>query len=61
MPKSLPVTVDVTNLPLFKVLFAATHRVLLERLVPPHKISIQAWNELIAAHDAVAKIREDAE
>jgi hypothetical protein len=51
-------TIKVENLPKFKRLYEATHRVLLERLEVGYQkreqISLEAWEELLVAHDAIA-------
>jgi hypothetical protein len=61
MPKAIPIKVE--NLPAFKRLYKAAHMVLLQRLEVGWKerdqISIEAWNELIEAHDEIAKQQED--
>ena len=41
--------IDLKNVPKVRRLFKATHRVLVERLLGT--VSIEAWNELIEAHD----------
>lgn len=48
------ISVRVEQLPQFRDLYLAVHRVLVERLTPPHEISIQSWNALIKAHDSIA-------
>jgi len=55
--KAAIVNVRVGDLPQWTRLYSATHCVLVERLMPPHEISIQAWNELLAAHDDLAEGR----
>ena len=53
------VEVDFVNVPLVADLFRASHRVLAERLFGG--VTIDAWNELLTAHDAIARLNEDEE
>lgn len=54
MARAAEVTVRVENLPKFARLYHAAHAVLVERLLPPHEILPETWNELLAAHDDIA-------
>ncbi len=55
-PAAMAITMRVIDLPLFRRLFEAVHAVLEARLLKDVErgITIQQWNELIEAHDAIA-------
>lgn len=52
--------VDVANLPAFAELFRATHDLLVRRLKGELDTAdgLRAWNDLIAAHDAICDMED---
>ena len=54
MLTAAPITVRASELPEVVALYAAAHRVLAERLLHGEP-SIQAWNDLIEAHDVLCE------